>query len=611
MPDGSGVLSEHEPVVKPKERDFDDHSPEDQKLLKHVNARFDEAFNSRKRYDKNWMKYYQFFRGKQWQDNRPLYLHSEVINLVFQTIQSSVPIQTDARPKWDFLPQEPQDREFVEILNQICQSDWERKNWLMNLTESVYDANIYGVGYASIEYDPHGRDGLGDTVFQSEDPFYMYPASPARNINDRPTSLYFVKAEPTNLELIKQKYPEKGKEVKPDIEDPLVEDKAINLNKINFRSPVDNYTIVQKELVAPTRGGRQALVLTLHEYCMDYDETEKKDEHGNASFDHKLKYPKGRKTVIANNVILEDGSNPYDDGKIPYARLLNYMLPREFFGISEVEQLESPQKMFNRIVSFILDTLVLMGNPIWVAAQDSGVDTDNLYNRPGLVVEPVDINKIRREPGVALQPYVLQILDRVATWFDGIHGLGEVTRGIRPEGITAAAAIENLQNASQTRLRLKSRLMDAWLQELGQMWISRTLQYRRAPEIVRLTNNKGATKYFKFSIEQEPSADNPEIKQNVLSLQDGRMDDAGNFLGFADERKIIQQGEIDVRVKTGSSLPFAKVEKFNQATRLYELGVIDEEELLKTAEWPNWEAVMDRVMQKKQAVVAQNQSAPQ
>ena len=56
-----------------------------------------------------------------------------------------------------------------------------------------------------------------------------------------------------------------------------------------------------------------------------------------------------------------------------------------------------------------------------------------------------------------------------------------------------------------------------------------------------------------------------------------------------------------MRVATGSALPFAKDTKFNKARQMFLDGVIDEEEYLKSSDYPNWEAVLQRVMAKKQA----------
>ena len=349
------------------------------------------------------------------------------------------------------------------------------------------------------------------------------------------------------------------------------------------------------------------------EECCD----EERDEAGETVLDDmgqpvlkytkKLKYPKGRKIVIAANVILEDGENQYEDGEIPLSRCQNYMLPREFWGISEIEPLESPQKIFNKLVCFALDVMTLMGNPIWIVPQTSGIDTDNLFNRPGDILEPADAQSaqgIRRESGVQLQPFVLQLIDRMRNWFDSISGSQDVTRGVNPTGVTAMGAIEALQEAAQTRTRQKLRLLDCYLQTVGQQYASRVMQFYTVPRIFRLTNKQGLDRYFKFSVSTtEDETGNPIRVARIQKY----VDNAGQLAPSPEINEYQLRGRLDVRATTGSDLPFAKSEKEQRLTKMFELGIIDAEEVLKGMDYPNADLVLSRM---KAAQAAQQPPMP-
>lgn len=599
---------------------------EEEQAIKLVEKYFSKAKAARRPYDEKWLDYYKMFRGKQWKEQRPSYRHSEVINLIFRAIQSDVPILTDGMPKPEFVPQEPGDLPLAEILNDVLNSDWTSGNWLEKLTEVIYDAHFYGAGFGGMPYDPEAANGAGRIIFQSEDPFCAYPDPAARNVNEKAN--YFTYAEPTDVEALKRDYPDKAQWIKPDLIDMTKRERANFSEQMRYKSPTDTRNISQGQTTADLESKDEALKITLYIHDSSYceDEIKEKDpETGEekTAYMQRLQYPKGRKLVSVGGVLCENGEIEYEDKKFPYLRLLNYILPREFWGISEVEQLESPQKIFNKLISYALDVLTLMGNPIWIVDDDSGVDTDNLFNRPGLVVEKSKGSEVRREEGVALQPYVLQLIDRMKLWFDDVSGSSDSSRGIQPGQVTAASAIEALQQAGQTRLRQKTRNIDAFMQDFGKMYASRVFQYYDAPRVFRVTADNNTSKYFKFHIEKRPVTQPQEVMdpatgqmmiqdvptgeiKKIAKVRHFQMGDDGNhYLG--QEQEFEAQGEFDVRVSTGSALPFEKNRIEQQTYALYDRNIIDDEEVLKNIKYPNAEAVLQRMAEKK-AMAAQQEA---
>jgi hypothetical protein len=584
-------------------------TPEEKKANKLANRLFDKAKKHRAKYDSRWLDYYKMVRGKQWKEQRPSYRHSEVINMIFQHIQSQVPILSDARQRFEFLPEEPSDTEFAKILDEVAESDWQRGNWTYKLTEALYDSHFYGTGMTEMGYDPKAKLGAGQIDFMSKELHYCFPDPDALDVNER--SSFFIYAEPVDVEKLKAEYPDKAKYIKPDLIDLIKGDKT-DFNDVQYLSPVDSRTTIEESNPDVYKGQDKALKLTCYLTSEEIEEEQKSEtnqETGEVKtfYEQRKKYPNGRKICIAGGIVVHDGPNPYDDGLFPYARLVNYIDPRVFWGISEIEPLESPQKIFNKLLSFALDVMTLMGNPIWIADTNSEIDTDNLINRPGLVIEKAPGTEVRREEGVQLQPYVLNLAESMRSWFNDIGGSQDVTRGAKPEGITAASAISQLQEAAQTRIRQKSRNLDACLQNLGQLYKNRVFQFYTAPRIVRLTNNDNATKYFKLSIENRPLEDG--TTQKIAKVRNYIQNPTtGTYAADPQEQEYVIRGDFDVRVVTGSALPFAKDQKFQKARQMFLDGVIDEEEYLKAAEYPNWEIILQRMNEKK-AAMAQAEAA--
>lgn len=625
MSETTGLMDEHQPKDMNTSGPVDyQPSAEERKLIKMVECLFEKAKRARSLYDQDWLDHYHLFRGKQWKEHRPSYRHSEVVNFIFRTIQSTVPMQVDARPRFEFLPEEPSDYELSQILNEVAEADWQKENWQEQLLEVVYDANFYGTGLSEVCFEPKANLGVGKVLYQSEDPFYTFPDPNARDVNKE--CQYFIVAKPTDVAKIKRDYPDKKDYIKPDLLD-LMKGSKTDFAPLKFRSPVDRKVVLEGSQSLDLVDKEKALLITCYmtpESCEDdYEEIEKtlRDPEGGpdqVEYEQRARWPKGRKVVICNGVLLDGESTLYDDAKIPLQRYVNYLLPREFWGISEVEQLKGPQRMFNKTFCFALDVLTLMGNPIWKVPTTSGVDPENMMNRPGLVVEYDGERPPEREQGVQLQPYVLQIADKLAEYIDSISGSQDVSRGIQPTGVTAASAITALQEAANTRVRLKAKLLDGYLQQVGQAWLSRTFQFRSAPEIFRLTNADGASKYFRMHVEQydktEPMED--PATGEVVEQPTGERGTRVHYQPFEENgledptkaRQYETTGRFDVRVSTGSSLPFNKAEKEQRLTKLFELGIVDEEEVLKGIEYPNFAAVLQRMAQKK-AEAAQAEAA--
>lgn len=588
------------PAADPTPSESYTPTAEEKKEIKLVETLFEKAKKYRMAYDSKWLDYYKMFRGKQWKEQRPSYRHSEVYNLIFQAIQSTVPIITDSKPKFEFLPQEPADQEFSDIVNQVAEADWINNNWMMVLTEVIYEGFIYGTGISCLKFDPEADYGIGAISYHSSDPFYFYPDPSARDVNDFCDHVFY--AEPLDKAKIKKQWPKLGKFVKPDLVD-LLSGSKTDLGPLRFKSPTDARVIVEGSSISDPTEKDKALVITCYIESSEEVEEQKSDidpvtGESRDFFVSKKKFPNGKKIVVSNGVLLESGPNPYDHGEFPYQRWQNYVLPREFWGMSEIEQLEGPQKTYNKVMSFVLDIMTLMGNPIWVVDTTSGVDPENLFNRPGQVVEKEPGSEVRRESGVELQPYIMQFADKLKEIFDQIGGSNDITRGVNPTGVTAASAISDLQNAAQTRIRQKSRGLDEYLQQVGQQYIALVFQFYSAPRIIRLTGNEGANKYFKFHVQQSEDGSRAGYVENFSP--------DGKSLGI---QEYLLRGKLDVRVTTGTALPFNKSEKEQRLFGLFDRQLIDQEEVLKGMDYPNYEAVIQR-MQQQAAQMAAQQQAP-
>lgn len=589
-----------------------DISPEDQACVKYVMKLFKKYKKHRERYDKNWLHFYKMFRGDQWDGIKmPRFRQKEIVNMVWESIQSSVPLQTDVRPRMSFIPEEPSDMEIAQILTEVSNSDWERYGWLTPLTEIIYDGSIYGTGFGEFGYDPSVDYGLGGATFESQDPFYCYPDPECRQLNDR-YSRGFIIAEPVDTERLKTDYPDWANQIKSDVTDAIQSSKT-GLNDFKFGVHNTDRDMPDVSFLEGKETSRQrTLKITAY---LKPDDVEMVDEAGDpdpvtgmaeVKKITRKKYPNGRMIVVASGLKLEETALPFEHGEIPFGKYVNYILPRECFGVGDVEQLESPQRAFNKILNAQLEIMSLMGNPVWIVDTASGVDPDMLVNRTGLVVQKEAGTEVRREIGVQLSPAALSLADRLEKWFNNVAGTQDVSRGEAPASVTASSAIEQLMQAARTRVRQKQRNLDMFIRDFGRQYVAIVLEKYSQSRVFRVTNDQGSTKYFKMSVEKVPQEDG-SVKSQV-NIRDVYTDENGTQRE-SDVKQYLIQGRFDVRINSESALPFTKADNEMKNFKLFELGVIDDEELLKNIEYPNAEAVLARMEQKRQAAAAaQNQA---
>lgn len=610
----TGMLESHQAPVKDAPKDSLTQTDEEKALVKQVMKLFKKAAKHRRQYDSSWVSNYKMYRGQQWLGKRPSYKHKEVVNLIYQTIQSQTSVMLDVRPTLGFLPRDPSDLELAEIISMVFQADWERGAWSDELMQVVYDAHFYSVGFSGLGYKKDLNKGFGGQEYSCEDPFDFYPDPDATDVNKK--GEWFLKVRPESVDKMKVEYSghKYVSQIKPDMEDLSYEKRSVDTLHRTKNTDLDLPAYVPS---GPSASGDEDndKVMRIIAYLKPSEVEEVKDvdeSTGEELFITRKKYPKGRKVVIMNSFVFEDKELDDDHLEFPFSRCLNSALPREFYGVSEIDNTKGPQMVFNKLINFSLDVLTLMGNPIWLVPLEGNVNTRKLNSSPGLIVEHAKDGQPQRLEGLGLQPAVLQMIDRMEKWFNDEAGTQDVTRGVNPTGVTANAAIENLLDQAQKRIKQKMRNMDSYLKSMGRQWVSNVFQYYTAPQIFRLTNKEGANKYFKFYVEDKEVDDGsgqPPKKEKFAIIRDYVQNDKNQLVPSNEQREYQVRGDFDIIVNTVSGLPFSEAQKQDKLMGLFSAGVIDAEEVLKGIDYPNYQAVLARVQQQQAA--ASQAAAPQ
>ena len=587
-------------------------SQEDQEDVKALMKKLKAWKQVRDLYSKPWMSYYYLYRGRQWGTKRAKWKNSEIVNIIWQTIQASYPMQTDVRPKFTFLPMEPTDIPFAALIEKISDSDWDKWGWMQAVLEVILDGYVLGTGVSSMKWNQSLEYGIGAPVYKSEEPYYIIPDPDCNDVNDEDSEGLF-HTYPVTTSKLKQEYPQFASKIKSDTKDWL-KTKKTDIKTDSFYSIHQSSTM---EMPEETLGGdskadllEKTLVIEAFLKPTDVSEEVSQGEGEQKLYTYKKKYPKGRHVVIACGMKLKDEELPYEDGLICYSKYINYCDSREFWGISEVEQLESPQRIFNRILCYAIDIMLYCSNPSWIVSTDADVDTDNMNNQPGQIIEKSPNGQVQRVPGDQLPPHFMNVLDRLYKWSADMGGMGEFSKGNAEGGVTAASAIEQLINAARQRIRQKQRNLDVYLKSVGRQYLNRILQYYTIPRIYRLTKDDGSPYWMKMSIEKQPDdSGDLETSAVIQSYWEGE----GGKIEQSEIQRIYLRGELDIRVQAGSDLPFEAADKERKALALFDRGIIDAEEVLDQLQYPNKEKILMRMQemqaQQQQAAMQQQQQA--
>ena len=435
----------------------------ERKLVEWVYSKFKQAYVAKAPLMDKWKEYMSAYKGTYFQNkNLPDYKSNEISNHVFSTIETIRPIMTDNNPKFLAVPSTPAGMEFSADVQTALDYEWDREKMGLKLPAQLIPMLVYGNAVWFVQWD--GKDGeYGNISIKPVDPFNIFPDPLAESIDN---SEFLVYATYRNANQIKQQFPEKA-------------------------SAIEGSRITMSELVAErdnndTQDANQVLILEM--WCRDWvtmDETVEGKKQ--------LKYPKGRVITCLPElgILLSDKKNPYKDGKFPFVLMKNYDIPFEFWGVGEVEQIMSPQHYVNELTNQIIDNAKNTANMQWIIDKNSGIGQGKLTNRPGLVIRKTPGSEVRRDTPPAMPNYVREQIEVLKKDIQDISGVFDSLKGEQQGSVTAASAILALQEASQARIRLKIKLMEASLSELAQIVYSRMQQFWKLDRWVRITDVEG------------------------------------------------------------------------------------------------------------------------
>ena len=335
----------------------------------------------------------------------------------------------------------------------------------------------------------------------------------------------------------------------------------------------------------------------IHGFASDMESNGESSDSGQASaIVHEYwerptqKYTRGRLIVVANNVVLFNGENPYNHQLLPFEKIDELKVSGRFWGMAMVEQAIPLQRNLNRARSQEVENRTLMGRPKWLVPRTAKVRQSSFDSEAG---EKIDYTPGPRgeEPRVLVPPPTYQStqmeIQHTISDMQEILSYHEVSRGILPSANIPGVAVEKLQQADDTSMGDTASNIEYGLIRMGRMLLSNCAQFWKEDRLVRAGGE--ATRIEAMKIRGEDLVG----KQQNADYFDVRMISGSTLTRDpAQQRKMVQDlmqlGFLDPvahRDVIAKILDVAEIETAFEDDRLDEQWAERENELMEQGEF--------------------------
>jgi uncharacterized protein YfkK (UPF0435 family) len=233
----------------------------------------------------------------------------------------------------------------------------------------------------------------------------------------------------------------------------------------------------------------------------------------------------GAHIMFTNDLILEMNEHPFTHGQLPFIRLTDLDVPEIMNGVSKYEQILPLQNMIDNLSTLIAKNIYLTAHAKWAmprgAAKIEQLGNDNtIIQYQG----PVPPQLIQVQPNA---PEVYAFRQQIKEEMQVIYGSQGIARGEIPNGITAASALQFLNEMENQRAHTDIAKHSDMVKSLAKMTIAVVSDKYDVEDgrIIRVIgeNNKFLLRHFdaanlhkNYDVRYDLSSGLPESKSGKL-----------------------------------------------------------------------------------------------
>ena len=202
-------------------------------------------------------------------------------------------------------------------------------------------------------------------------------------------------------------------------------------------------------------------------------------------------YPQGRTVMVAGEQVLFQKDAlplPFRGMKNPLpVKMLGYRhVPKRLWPKGLIEECVSPQRELNRGLGNLSEWLRLHRGPKWLVPKGAKVDAKAITSAPDEVIEYSEGGGGPPQPipPASMPAWLAQYPATQREEMRHLAGQHEVSEGQVPSGVSAASAIQLLQQSENTRLSSPALLGKAGLEDLSAHALAVMAERYREPRLV-------------------------------------------------------------------------------------------------------------------------------
>jgi len=282
--------------------------------------------------------------------------------------------------------------------------------------------------------------------------------------------------------------------------------------------------------------------------------------------------------IVANDVLIKAGPNPYKHKQLPFAKTSDIKRPHSFYNKGEPKLIESIQKEVNTIRRMITDRNHLDIDKMWLVARSETYSEEDTISRPHGTIRVDDPSNYKPVEYGDIPQSVGMTLEEINKDSVRVTGVEERFQAVKSPGTATEAAI--MKEAVQRRVRAKLRHLEkGFLVDIGRMRVANIIQFYSQPKLERIVGDAGSLEHRKQIeavrrkgmlqvIEGVPFEEKfKEIRLKDKELIQGNrpgevVEKAAQGVSFFEMKPEffipVARGGFDIRFEAGSTMPISK-----------------------------------------------------